>query len=273
MKNLALFSVVLFCAMTAQAEVLKTASLNLQGWLDSSDARAIKLNQMFQSQGIMKDVSFLMVQESIEYKSSSTASQLASAMGWKSFTHPRVSDNEGLGFIYPPETQIQSLDVYQIKARESETDYPRMALSALVKHKTLGPIRYVTTHLAHKPNMGSTRKRQITEILDWLNKLESKNPSQLTIFGGDFNTDISHPTYSQEFDLLANSNFKFQRSPSEGANYTWVDEDGSEKALIDYFFFNGLKTKSQTKIYTQPIEESLSDHALLIMTLDIDRSL
>lgn len=271
MKNLFIFLIILLASLTTSAELLKTASLNLEGWADSSNSRALQLNQLFQSQGFLKDVSFLMVQESIEYKGYSTASQLASLMGWKSFTHPRATDFEGLGFIYPAKTQIQSIDVLQIQARESESDYARMALSAQVKHKTLGKIRYVTTHLAHKPDMVLTRKRQIAEILTWLKKLESNNSSQLIILGGDFNTDTKSPTYANEFDLMTHSNFQFRLSPSEGASYSW--SEGLEKALIDYFFvasptIGTKKQISKTTIYPQTIEQGISDHALLVLTLD-----
>jgi len=273
MKNSVLFLFVFFAALTSQASTLKTASLNLEGWADSSNKRAIKLNQLFQSQGIMKDVSFLMVQESIEYKDSSTAAQVAAAMGWKSFTQRRASDNEGLGFIYAPETQIENIQVYQIQARGSDHDYARMALSAQVKDKTWGLIRYVNTHLADQATMSATRKAQITEILSWLEKLEKDSPSQWIIFGGDFNTDVSSATYAGEFDLLTQSNFHFLRSPSEGSSYSWKDDNGADKALIDYFFLapNATKTKLQnyqTQIYTQTIEQGISDHGLVVMTLN-----
>jgi endonuclease/exonuclease/phosphatase family metal-dependent hydrolase len=208
-------SLFLFLAHNAQAITLRVASYNMQGWADTSSGRQEKLASLIKAQKLMNNVSVLMVQESIEDIPRSTTEQLARAMGWKSYSKRRTSDGEGLGFIYPRHTDVVETDVLQLRSRDSSSDYSRMAISMQIINKSVGRIRFINTHLAHLNRMATTRKRQLSEIMTWINSLEAQNPSDLLIFGGDFNTGPKESYYADEFRIITESAFKFSLAQNQ----------------------------------------------------------
>lgn len=271
MKYLSLW--ILIMSTQAMAVSFKVATYNMQGWIDTGPLRQKKLNQFFDSQKIMDDVSVIMVQESIENLPLSTTAQLAKEMGWKSYSRKRVSDHEGLGFIYQKDLDVIKIEELQIQAKDSDSDYSRMALSMQFKLKSMGNVRLINTHLAHLERMGPTRKKQLSEIVGWIKTLEDKNPSELIIFGGDFNTGPKETYYQEEFKNLSETTYKFVHAPSTGANFTWVDKASGKTRFIDHFFISHSK-KLEVKdplsnILTYTTENDLSDHNIVILNADL----
>jgi endonuclease/exonuclease/phosphatase family metal-dependent hydrolase len=278
MKLIYLFVMMLSLNLHAQTAPLKIATYNMQGWVGSANSRFERLSELFKSQDLMQNVSVLMVQESMEEIPRSSAAQLADAMGWKSFSERRTSDNEGLGFIYSPKTQIKGIEVYQVIAKHSVSDYSRMALSMQINDASFGVVRLINTHLAHASNMGNTRKLQLKEIIDWVSVLENKNPSDLLIFGGDFNTDPAVPYYADEFSVLTKSKFAFKHIKSTGSSYTWIDKSNRQQGLIDHFFVsqenkNIRSEKIRGRIYKQTTDQNYSDHNLVMLNFEPNKTL
>jgi endonuclease/exonuclease/phosphatase family metal-dependent hydrolase len=260
-----------------EATTLRVASYNMQGWVDTSSGRQDKLASLIRAQNLMNNVSVLMVQESIEDIPRSTTEQLARAMRWKSFSKRRTSDGEGLGFIYPRNTDVVETDVLQLRSRESSSDYSRMAISMQIINKHVGRIRFINTHLAHLSRMAATRKHQLSEILSWVQSLEEQNPSELLIFGGDFNTGPQESYYAGEFKLLTDSSFKFSLAQNYGANFTWIDKKTRNKKMIDYFFVSRprkplLIEKAQSVILTHTTDYDLSDHNIVVLDVNLKSS-
>jgi endonuclease/exonuclease/phosphatase family metal-dependent hydrolase len=273
-KIFTLILTLLSFSLFAETVALKIGSLNLQGWIDTSTRRAIIMKDLFKNKGLMNDVSLLITQESIEQTPLSTTDQLAKQLGWKSFSERRVSDNEGLGILYPKKADIEEILTLQLKAKTSRNDFSRMALMARLNHPIIGKIRVVNVHLAHQIEGGAIRRKQLREVIMWIQELEKSDPSDLLVLGGDFNTGRGDRAYSGEFDLLANSYFRFKEVRSTGASYTYKDMKTSNRRLIDHFFISQktkLSIKSiESKIFREITDLKLSDHNLLILKIDID---
>jgi endonuclease/exonuclease/phosphatase family metal-dependent hydrolase len=265
-----LFSLNLF----AETTTLKIASLNMQGWIDTSNRRAIIMKDLFKAKRLMDGVGVMITQESIEQAPLSTTDQLAKQIGWRSFSERRVSDNEGLGILHPKKVDVEEILTLQLRAKASSKDFSRMALMAKLNHPTIGKIRVVNVHLAHQIDGGLIRNKQLREVISWIQELEKSDPSDLIVLGGDFNTGRGDRAYSGEFDLLANSSFRFKHVKSTGASYTYKDMKTSNSRLIDHFFISQktkLSIKSiESKIYREITDLKLSDHNLLILKIDID---
>jgi endonuclease/exonuclease/phosphatase family metal-dependent hydrolase len=275
MKKL-ITSVVLLSSLSAFAEKasLKIASLNLQGWIDTSSRRAIIMKDLFGPTGMLNGVSAMITQESIEQEPYSTTDQLAKELGWKSFSQRRVSDNEGLGILYPKGSDVGDILTLQLKSRSSSKDYSRMALTAIIHHPDFGKIRIVNVHLAHEISKNLTRKKQLREVMTWIENLEGSDPSDLIIFGGDFNTGKTDIAYAGEFDILKDSPFRFKLVRATGADYSFKDMKTGRRRLIDHFFISQhskISFKSlETKIYREITDLRLSDHNLLILNIEMN---
>lgn len=276
MKKILKLLLVLLLSQAAYATNFSVASYNMQGWVDTSPIRQKAFNKIIRSQNLLKNVSVLMVQESIENIKLSTAQQLAKELGWERFSEKRVSDGEGLGFIYPRNTYVTEKNVLQLKTKDSVSDFSRMAMTLQIDVKNIGRVRLVNTHLAHLTRMSVTRRKQLNEIVNWVESLEKRNPSELVIFGGDFNTGPNESYYAGEFQALSRSSFKFKLAPTSGENFTWIDQKTGRKKLIDLFFVslpeNPLQiTSSNARILAHPTVHKLSDHNLVILDLNIQR--
>jgi endonuclease/exonuclease/phosphatase family metal-dependent hydrolase len=269
-----LFLLLLSAKVFASEYNLKIATFNMQGWIDTSSRRSIELKKLFDATGMMNGVALMITQESIEQEPLSTTKQLASELGWRSFSKRRVSDNEGLGVLYPHQSNISDLRTLQIKSKHSPTDYSRMALSGVLEIRNVGKLRFMNIHLAHGAVMGSTRKKQLREALIWLEQLERNDPSDLIIFGGDFNTNAKELRYAGEFSILTKSRFKFTMVKPSKATYTYFNEKNGQKRLIDHFFISSsaseLKVKnSSSKIFIEPTSLGLSDHNIVVLELKL----
>lgn len=257
----------------------QVASLNIWGWGPDTDIRLKEIKKFLVDEKQLEGAKVLMIQESLQLESGSTASNLANEMSWKSYFVKREADAEGLAFVYSPELSVIEKKYYHIKSKHSQSDYSRIALSIQIEDPVLGKIRYLNTHLAHEPYMGATRKDQIQETLDWLGGLEEEGPSSLIVMGGDFNTGPTNYYYDQEFDLLSNSLFSFQHSPHEGASYSWTNGGVGPALLtelVDHFHVSSRRPgyvldSLKTDILTQTIEQSLSDHAFLRLTVNLKK--
>jgi endonuclease/exonuclease/phosphatase family metal-dependent hydrolase len=216
----------------------------------------------------------MITQESMDQAPLSTTDQLANELGWKSFSERRVSDNEGLGILYPRRADVEEILTLQLKAKASPKDFSRMALMGRLNHPKIGKIRIVNVHLAHQMDGGLIRKKQLREVIAWIKDLEKSDPSDLIIMGGDFNTGKTDRSYSGEFDLLTKSTFRFKEVKPTGATYSYKDMKTGHRRLIDHFFIaqlNGASIKSmETRIYREITDLKLSDHNLLILKIDID---
>ena len=258
----------------AETATLKIASLNLQGWIDTSSQRAMMMRDLFKSKRLMDGVSLMITQESIEQSPLSTTDQLALELGWKSYSERRVSDNEGLGVLYPKRADIEEILTLQLRAKASAKDFSRMALMARINHSKIGKIRVVNVHLAHQVDGGNIRKNQLREVIAWIQELEKSDPSDLVVMGGDFNTGTTEQSYSAEFDILTKSSFRFKRVQSSGASYSYKDMKTGNRRLIDHFFVsqaNRLSIKSvNAMIYREITDLKISDHNLLILKIDIE---
>ncbi|HVJ65709.1 MAG TPA: hypothetical protein VM901_10675 [Bdellovibrionota bacterium] len=262
----------------APAATLQVGSLNLQGWAPGAAWRMEQLVGFLKKESILPELSVLMVQESIATtESTSTASDLAKRLGWQHYFRPRLTDREGLAFLYPPLSRVRSTDVYHIQARANADDYARLALSIQIEQPGIGLVRILNTHLAHEPYMSATRKAQISEILEWIHKLEVQHNSDMLILGGDFNTGPGEYYYDGDFDSIYRSPLRLGLVPAIGATYTWVDSDYGFREHIDHFFLASLAPRlkvkaSQVRIYPQPTEQKLSDHNFLRLSLEATRS-
>ena len=255
---------------------VKAATYNLQGWGPNSETRQRLFARHVKQHQLLKDASMLMVQESIHGDSYSTASQLANALGWKSYSQRRRSDREGLGFVYPPSTQVLTFKSLHLMSKDSIRDYDRMAMSVQIKHPVIGPLRFINTHLAHAPYMNSARERQLVEIIDWVRRLEKSAPSNQLIFGGDFNTGPDETYYRGEVGVLKRSAFNFDLIESFGAPFTWIDRSANLRELIDHFFvpstrFSWSVQKAKTEVLSFPTDQKLSDHNLAILTASFSK--
>jgi endonuclease/exonuclease/phosphatase family metal-dependent hydrolase len=263
----------IFSGLKANATSLRVATYNMQGWIDTTPIRSEKLSKFLNDEKLLDNLAVIMVQESIENLPQSTSQQLANALGWQNFSRKRTSDNEGLGFVYPKSLNIKEIEVLQIKARESAQDYSRMALTMQIEFNSQR-IRFINTHLAHLDGMKETRKRQLAEIITWINKLELVNPSTLLILGGDFNTGPQESYYGDEFRKITESAFNFQHVPGRGSNYTYLDKKTGEQRFIDHFFVSEPRApwhlgSIESKINTHTTEHNLSDHNMVFLDLDI----
>ncbi len=258
----------------AETTSLKIASINLQGWIDTSSKRANLMKDLFKSKGLMDGVSLMITQESIEQAPLSTTDQLARELGWKSYSERRVSDNEGLGVLYPKRADVEEILSLQLKAKASSKDFSRMALMSRLNHPRIGKIRLVNVHLAHQANGGLIRKNQLREVIAWIQDLENSEPSDLVVMGGDFNTGETESSYKGEFDILTKSSFRFKKVQASGAFYSYKDMHTGNRRLIDHFFVsqsNRLRIKSvNTRIYREITDLKISDHNLLILKIDIE---
>lgn len=266
---LSFFSLSLF----AETVTLKIASLNMQGWIDTSSRRAVLMKDLFKSKRILDGVNLMITQESIEQAPLSTTDQLAKELGWRSFSERRVSDNEGLGVLHPKKADVEEILTLQLKAKGSPKDFSRMALMALLNHPTIGKVRVVNVHLAHQIEGGLIRKKQLREVISWIQELEKSNSSDLVILGGDFNTGRSDRAYSGEFELFSSSSLRFKEVRSSGASYSYKDMKTGNRRLIDHFFIS-QKTKLsirsvESRIFREITDFKISDHNLLILKIDI----
>lgn len=232
------------------------------------------MKDLFKSKGLMDGVSLMITQESIEQSPLSTTDQLARELGWKSFSERRVSDNEGLGLLYPKRTDVEEILTLQLKAKASAKDFSRMALTTRIDHPRIGKIRVVNVHLAHQIDGGIIRKKQLREVITWIQELENSDPSDLIIMGGDFNTGTTDHSYTGEFDILTKSSFRFKKVQSSGASYSYRDMKSDNRRLIDHFFVaqsNDLSIKAvSSRIYREMTDLKISDHNLLILKIDIE---
>jgi len=263
---------------TSSAAKLQVGSINLQGWAPGAPARMERLEGFLKQERILPGLSVLMVQESIAHsESASTSGDLAQRLGWQSYFRTRLSDREGLAFLYPPLSRIISTDVYHIQARANADDYARLALSLQLEQPGIGLVRIINTHLAHEPYMSATRKAQIAEILEWIHKLEVQRSSDLLVLGGDFNTGPGEYYYDGDFDGIYRSPLRLGLVPAVGATYTWVDSEYGFREHIDHFFLASLAPRLQVKaaqvrIYAQTTEQKLSDHNFLRLSVEATRS-
>lgn len=252
---------------------LKIASLNLQGWIDTSSKRAVSTKELFKTKAMMDGVSVFITQESIEQAPLSSTEQLAKELRWDSFSERRTSDNEGLGVLHPKKVDFDEILTLQLKSKSSATDFSRMAVTGILHHPDFGRVRIVNVHLAHQIGKSLTRKNQLREVITWIEGLEKSDPSDLLILGGDFNTGMTDVAYDGEFEILKKSVFQFKHVRPVGASYTFKDMKSGHRRLIDHFFVshsNQLSIKSlETTIYRDTTDMKLSDHNLLILKIDI----
>jgi endonuclease/exonuclease/phosphatase family metal-dependent hydrolase len=275
-----LFAWIFFAQILFSAEIqLQVASLNIWGWGPKTSKRIDGIKKLLVDEKALESSKVLFIQESLAGFSGSTSGDLASVMGWKNFFVKRKGDSEGLAILYSPDLKVLEENYHHIEAKHNDDDYSRLVVSLLVEDTQWGKVRYVNTHLAHEAFMAETRKAQIKEVLEWLNGLEAKVASDWIILGGDFNTGPTEDYYKNEFDLLSESPFSFEHSKHEGAHYSWTNlESGDDlkTELVDHFHVGVLKESSarplhKTKIKTTNIDQGLSDHALLLLTLKLNK--
>ncbi len=251
-------------------------SSNLCSWGENTSQRISKIGDKIQneflSQTYAQSPRIVLLQEVIQKNGISTADDLAKKLNMK-YLYKKAHQNEGIGILFNQELFISNENSLDIKSKAHEGDYSRAAQAIQFylpdetgKSKTL---RIINTHLAHEPTYENTRKKQISEIINWLHKLEEESQSDIIILGGDFNTGLTENYYADEFDVLFNSKFFFELPLLASQQATWFDEVNSKAEKVDYFFNSGLNSKNiLSKEHVLDLHsEKLSDHDALALSI------
>lgn len=252
----------------AKAFELNLATVNICSWGEASEQRLRAIHEKIQSEYLSRTYpqkNIILGQEIVYSEVKNELQNLLSAFHYDLF-YTEAHLGEGLGIFFSSALNVKN-ESLNIASRYSQSDYSRVALSSRFSIDGLS-VRVLNTHLAHEPKYADTRKAQLREILQWLEREESEKASDLIVLGGDFNTGYNEAYYSGEFSLLTDSLFKFKLPEKSSRENTWVDFSNNHGEKVDYFFVSQSNSKFRSEEKLVDLTSTrLSDHNALILQM------
>jgi len=176
-----------------------------------------------------------------------TAAVLAEELGYWTRGTKRRGDREGTAILsrYP----FQFYDSLEFRAQTNPLllGFRRNAIMGEFTHDGLGRVRVVTTHLTNWGFEAHIRRKQVQELLTWIEKRQQQSPATATILGGDFNATPE----SEEIQMIQDAQRTGLRFLNFNDSQSFTMSVSNPTKRIDYIFI------SESNLPIQFIEERI----------------